>query len=54
MFLIIVFYVNSKYVLLAFSLLLLSCREKNHFVISGSQIYILIIIIIIVTKNAYD
>ena len=31
------FYVNSKYILLAFLFLLLSCRE-NHFIINGSQI----------------
>ena len=43
-----VFYVNSKYTLLAFSFLLLSCRDKNHFVINGSQIYVLIIIIIVI------
>ena len=34
------FYVNTKYILLAFLFLLLSCREKNHFVINGSQIYV--------------
>ena len=47
-FFVIVFYLNSKYILLEFSFLLLSYREKNHFVISGSQIYVSIKIIIIV------
>ena len=45
---VLVFFVKSKYILLAFSFLLLSCREKNHFVVNGSQIYVLIIIIIII------
>ena len=43
------FYVKSKYKLLVFSYLLLSCRKKNHFVINGFQIYVLIIIKIIIT-----
>ena len=42
------FFVKSKYILLAFSFLLLSCREKNHFVVNVSQIYVLITIIIII------
>ena len=44
----IAFYVNSKYILLAFLFLLLDCREKNHFVIKESQIYVLKIIMIII------
>ena len=43
------FYVKSKYKLLVFSYLLLSCRKKNHFVINGFQIYVLITIKIIIT-----
>ena len=43
------FYVKSKYKLLVFSYLLLSCRKKNHFVINGFQIYVMIIIKIIIT-----
>ena len=43
------FYVKSKYKLLVFSYLLLSCRKKNHFVINGFEIYVLIIIMIIIT-----
>ena len=43
---IIVFYVYSKNTLLAFSFLLLSCREKDYFVMNGFQIYVLIMIII--------
>ena len=42
------FYVKSKYKLLVFSYLLLSCRKKNHFVINGFEIYVLIIIMIII------
>ena len=34
---------------MVFSYLLLSCRKKNHFVINGFQIYVLIIIKIIIT-----
>ena len=45
---IIVFYVNGKYILLAFSFLLLSCGKKNHFVVNGSQTYTLILLIIII------
>ena len=41
-FIIVLFYVNSKYILLTFSL------EKNDFVINGFQTYVLIIIIIII------
>ena len=44
----IAFYVNSKYILLAFLFFLLDCREKNHFVIKESQIYVLKIIMIII------
>ena len=43
------FYVKSKYKLLVFSYLLLSCRKKNHFVINGFEINVLIIIMIIIT-----
>ena len=34
-------YVNTKYLTFSF----LRCREKNHFVINVSQIYVIIIII---------
>ena len=47
MFFINIFYVNSKYIPLAFSSFLLHCMEMNHFVINGSQMYVLIIILII-------
>ena len=39
---------DSKYILSALSFLLLSCREKNDFVINGSPIYVLIIITMII------
>ena len=45
---IIVFYVYSINILLAFSFLLLSSREKDYFVMNGFQIYVLIIIVIII------
>ena len=45
---IIVFYVYSINILLVFSFLLLSSREKDYFVMNGFQIYVLIIIVIII------
>ena len=39
---------DSKYILSALSFLLLSCREKNDFVINGSPIYVLIVITMLI------
>ena len=44
---VIAFSVNSNYIFLAFSFLLLSYTEKKNFVINGSKIYVSLSLIII-------